>query len=92
MKVRLERLLEATAQNKGDDVSFLERWKYDKHQKEAITLAIHSVAEAWSNIVSDDGDALKSSFQHDWAVANQMPNHATCHEHDSPMAQIDAGY
>ena len=46
VKVRLERLLEATAQNKGDDVSFLERWKYDKHQKEAITLAIHAVAEA----------------------------------------------
>jgi hypothetical protein len=46
VKVRLERLLEATAQNKGDDVSFLERWKYDKHQKEAITLAVHAVAEA----------------------------------------------
>jgi hypothetical protein len=46
VKVRLERLLEATAQNKGDDVSFLERWKYDKHQKEAITFAIHAVAEA----------------------------------------------
>jgi hypothetical protein len=46
VKARLERLLEAAAQNKGDDVSFLERWGYDKHQKEAITLAIHGVAEA----------------------------------------------
>ena len=46
VKARLEQLLEAAAHNKGDDVSFLERWGYDKHQKEAITLAIHAVAEA----------------------------------------------
>ena len=45
VKARLERLLEAAAQNKGEDVSFLKRWGYNDLQKEAITLAIHSVAE-----------------------------------------------
>ena len=46
VKARLERLLQAAAQNRGKDVSFLERWGYDNLQKKAITLAIHSVAES----------------------------------------------
>ncbi|MGC6481971.1 MAG: hypothetical protein ACON4T_00160 [Synechococcus sp.] len=45
VKNRLETLLEAAAQNRGEDVSFLERWGYSAEQKAAIYAAIDAVAD-----------------------------------------------
>ena len=45
VKERLETLLEAAAHNRGDDVSFLERWNYNASQKAAIAASIHNVAD-----------------------------------------------
>ena len=45
VKERLETLLEAASHSRGDDLSFLERWGYNKDQKEAIGEAVHAVAE-----------------------------------------------
>jgi len=45
VKDRLETLLEAAAHNRGDDVSFLERWGYNADQKAAIHAAIEAVAD-----------------------------------------------
>ena len=44
VKSRLETLLKAT-KGEGDDVRFLERWKYDNDQKLAIASIIYAVAE-----------------------------------------------
>ena len=44
-KERLETLLEAAAHNRGEDVSFLERWGYNAEQKAAIHAAIEAVAD-----------------------------------------------
>ena len=45
VKTRLENLLQATKQDKGIDVEFLNRWNYDNEQKKAIEISINSVAE-----------------------------------------------
>ena len=45
VKTRLEVLLEAATQRRGDDLAFLERWGYDDQQKQAIGDAVHAVAE-----------------------------------------------
>ena len=45
VKTRLEVLLEAAMQRRGDDLAFLERWGYDDQQKQAIGDAVHAVAE-----------------------------------------------
>ncbi|OUW50032.1 MAG: hypothetical protein CBD47_00760 [Synechococcus sp. TMED187] len=45
VKVRLDTLLDAAAHNRGEDVSFLERWGYNDAQKAAIHAAINTVAE-----------------------------------------------
>ena len=45
VKDRLEVLLEAASQNRGDDLAFLERWGYDDQQKQAIGDAVMAVAD-----------------------------------------------
>jgi hypothetical protein len=45
VKARLETLLDAAAHNRGDDVSFLERWGYNAEQKAAIQSSIEAVAD-----------------------------------------------
>ena len=45
VKDRLEVLLEAANQNRGDDLAFLERWGYDDQQKQAIGDAVMAVAD-----------------------------------------------
>ena len=45
VKLRLETLVEACAQESGSDLPFLERWGYDQEQREAIQAAALSVAE-----------------------------------------------
>lgn len=42
---RLERLLAAARDGKGEDVAFLDRWGYDLEQRQAIAGAIEAVAE-----------------------------------------------
>ncbi len=44
VKERLEGLLKAT-NGLGDDINFLNKWNYDKEQRQAIAQIIHSVAE-----------------------------------------------
>jgi hypothetical protein len=44
VKERLEQLLEATIDNAGADVSFLERWGYDDEQKHAISSSVYAIA------------------------------------------------
>ena len=46
VKERLEQLLEATIDNSGADVSFLERWGYDDEQKRAISSSVYAIAAA----------------------------------------------
>jgi hypothetical protein len=46
VKERLEQLLEATIDNSGADVSFLERWGYDDEQKRAISTCVYDIAAA----------------------------------------------
>ena len=46
VKERLEQLLEATIDNAGADVSFLERWGYDDEQKRAISGSVYAIAAA----------------------------------------------
>ncbi|MFZ0406660.1 MAG: hypothetical protein WAM11_00920 [Cyanobium sp.] len=45
VKRRLETLMAAARDEKGEDVAFLERWEYDAEQRAAICEAIHAVAE-----------------------------------------------
>jgi hypothetical protein len=45
VKARLETLLAAAQQGTGDDVSFLDRWGYDRQQRSAIAEAVVDVAE-----------------------------------------------
>jgi hypothetical protein len=45
VKRRLETLLAAARDGRGEDVAFLERWGYDAEQKQAIAAAIEAVAE-----------------------------------------------
>ena len=45
VKERLETLLEAAHHSRGDDLAFLERWGYDKRQKQAIREAVEAVAD-----------------------------------------------
>jgi hypothetical protein len=45
VKDRLETLLIAAQQGKGEDVSFLDRWGYDSQQRSAIAAAVLDVAE-----------------------------------------------
>jgi hypothetical protein len=45
VKKRLERLLAAAQESRGDDIQFLDRWGYDAEQKRAIAAAVESVAE-----------------------------------------------
>ena len=42
---RLEQLLAAALDNRGEDVAFLEKWGYDTEQKQAIGDSIYAVAE-----------------------------------------------
>jgi hypothetical protein len=42
---RLETLLLAARDGRGDDLAFLERWGYDEEQRAAIAMAVDSVAE-----------------------------------------------
>ena len=44
VKTRLEKLLEAT-KGKGEDISFLDHWGYDKEQIVAIANSINSIAD-----------------------------------------------
>ncbi|WP_353292531.1 hypothetical protein [Synechococcus sp. M16CYN] len=44
VKERLEQLLEATVDDTGADVLFLERWGYDEDQKRAISTNAYAVA------------------------------------------------
>ena len=46
VKDRLEVLLEAANQSRGEDLAFLERWGYNDDQKQAIGDAVVAVAEA----------------------------------------------
>ena len=45
VKERLEQLLAAALDNRGDDVAFLEKWGYDAEQKQAIGNNIYAVAD-----------------------------------------------
>ncbi|MEO1003406.1 MAG: hypothetical protein AAFX65_09880 [Cyanobacteria bacterium J06638_7] len=45
VKERLETLLAAARDDRGEDVAFLNRWGYDAGQKQAITAAVEGVAE-----------------------------------------------
>jgi len=45
VKDRLETLLAAAGQGRGEDVAFLDRWGYDAEQRQAIAAAIEAVAE-----------------------------------------------
>jgi hypothetical protein len=45
VKQRLETLLQAARDGRGDDVAFLERWGYDEEQRAAIATAVDSVPE-----------------------------------------------
>jgi hypothetical protein len=45
VKRRLESLLAASRDGRGEDVAFLDRWGYDAEQRQAITAAIEAVAE-----------------------------------------------
>ena len=45
VKERLEQLLEATVDNTGADVAFLEKWGYDAEQRVAISKSVYAVAE-----------------------------------------------
>ena len=45
VKERLEQLLAAALDNRGEDVAFLEKWGYDAEQKQAIGNSIYAVAE-----------------------------------------------
>jgi len=45
VKDRLEVLLDAASQNRGDDLAFLKRWGYNDQQKQAIGDAVMAVAE-----------------------------------------------
>ena len=45
MKERLEQLLAAALDNRGEDVAFLEKWGYDTEQKQAIGDSVYAVAE-----------------------------------------------
>ena len=45
VKERLEQLLEAALDNRGDDVSFLEKWGYDAEQRQAISTSVYDVAD-----------------------------------------------
>ena len=42
---RLEQLLAAALDNRGEDVAFLEKWGYDAEQKQAIGDSVYAVAE-----------------------------------------------
>ena len=45
VKERLEQLLAAALDNRGEDVDFLEKWGYDTEQKKAIGNSVYAVAE-----------------------------------------------
>ena len=45
VKERLEQLLEATVNNTGADVAFLEKWGYDAEQRVAISKSVYAVAD-----------------------------------------------
>ena len=45
VKERLEQLLAAALDNRGDDFAFLEKWGYDAEQKQAIGNNIYAVAD-----------------------------------------------
>jgi len=45
VKERLEQLLEAALDNRGDDVSFLEKRGYDAEQRQAISTGVYDVAD-----------------------------------------------
>ena len=45
VKERLEQLLGAALDNRGEDVAFLEKWGYDAEQKQAIGDSVYAVAE-----------------------------------------------
>jgi hypothetical protein len=45
VKERLEQLLEATVDNTGADVAFLEKWGYDAEQRVAISKSVYAVAD-----------------------------------------------
>lgn len=45
VKERLEQLLAAALDSRGEDVAFLEKWGYDTEQKKAIGNSIYAVAE-----------------------------------------------
>ena len=45
MKERLEQLLAAALDNRGEDVAFLDKWGYDVEQKQAIGDSVYAVAE-----------------------------------------------
>ena len=45
VKERLEQLLAAALDNRGEDVAFLEKWGYDAEQKQAIGDSVYAVAE-----------------------------------------------
>ena len=45
VKERLEQLLAAALDNRGEDVAFLEKWGYDAEQKHAIGESVYAVAE-----------------------------------------------
>jgi len=45
VKQRLEVLLEAAQDGRGEDLAFLERWGYDPEQRQAIAAAVLAVAE-----------------------------------------------
>jgi hypothetical protein len=46
VKERLEQLLAAALDNRGEDVPFLEKWGYDGEQKQAIGNSVYAVAES----------------------------------------------
>ena len=46
MKERLEQLLAAALDNRGEDVAFLKKWGYDTEQKQAIEKSVYGVAES----------------------------------------------
>lgn len=45
VKERLEQLLAASLDNRGEDVAFLEKWGYDAEQKKAISDSVYAVAD-----------------------------------------------
>ena len=57
---RLETLLDAAGEGRGDDVGFLDRWGYDPEQRQAIAGAIEAVAEAGGFWTSNQGNPSRS--------------------------------